>query len=403
MKTRNPKSKKEKEYISYISSIFHSFENKNVLYISLCFAILFFGYNGAEKFLAVFYTQLGKTNIALITLAIIYLACIPSAIFTGIVIGKLGLRNTLFFSTIIYAAFVFGLITKDIILILFLAFLLGLAAVPLWTAGTTYLLKSAKEDKRFSYGEALGMQRSVLAIGMTFGILMVTVLSKICSMDLIFCILGCFMILAAIGFTRLKKLESEARHIHFNQLRGVFTDLKFWLIAPLFFSCGTTGGISISLLPLLIHRFYDISMVGLILLIWCVSPIITSLGIGRLSDIDDGKNIYSIIGIVLFGAIAALIILLKLSHIIWLALATLLISIFYTMVLTAGQSLIGSVFEEKNWETTQGMMHIFSTFGVILPLTTVLFFTYQQTIYILLFIFLFTLICISFLKNNIIV
>lgn len=108
----------------YISSIFHSFENKNVLYISLCFAVLFFGYNGAEKFLAVFYTQIGKTNIALITLAIIYLACVPSSIFTGVIIGKLGLRNTLFFSAIIYAAFVFGLITKDIILILFLAFLL---------------------------------------------------------------------------------------------------------------------------------------------------------------------------------------------------------------------------------------------------------------------------------------
>ena len=244
------------------------------------------------------------------------------------------------------------------------------------------------------------MQRSVLAIGMTLGILMVTALSKICSMDLIFGILGCFMIVAAIGFTRLKNLECEARHIQLNQLKSVFTNLKFWLIVPLFFSYGSTGGISISLLPLLIHRSHDISIVGLILLIWCLSPIITSLGIGRLSDIDEGKNIYSIIGIVLLGAIAALIILLRLSHIIWLALSTLLIAMLYTTVFTVGQSLIGRIFEEKYWETTQGVMYIFSTFGVILPLISELFLTSQQTIYILSFIFLFALMCIKILSHR---
>lgn len=124
---------------------FKALKNKNIVWLAFCFAVFFFGFNGASQFFTVYYKQAGIPNVALTALAIVYITIIPASFIAPWVIGKLGLKRSIILPCIAYVLFIPGAISKNLSVIYALAVLVGFAAAPLAVARSTYLLKCAED------------------------------------------------------------------------------------------------------------------------------------------------------------------------------------------------------------------------------------------------------------------
>lgn len=360
---------------------FRALQNKRIVWLSLCFATFWFGFNGAEQFFAVYYNQTGAANMALMALAIIYAAVIPASFVAPLVVGRLGLKRSIILPGIIYAVFVFGVIGKNPLTIYALAALLGLLAAPLGVARGTYLLKCAEDDEDISYGEALGAQDSIRSIGSTLGVLSVGFASRFLSLDAIFVVLGLVILLALGLFTRSEPLEREAKRVPLRRIGDVVRRRAFWLAAPLFFATNFMLGISISTIPLALS-LYGLGTVGLVTSIFSFGPIFLSITMGKVSDLNSGCYRRLVLLAALLGGVAAASILLTTNSLWWIAMATLLVTALFSAGNSAGGGLVGEMFPEGEWETAQGLLGAVGTLGVVAPLISEQILPREQTLHL---------------------
>lgn len=349
--------------------VFKALADKKILGLSFGFAVFFFGFNGAEQFFAVYYNQLGIGRMALTALSIIYFAVIPGSLFAPWIVGRLGLKWAMGSSGIIYAAFVFALITKSPSVVYPLAALLGFFAALLGVARGTYLLKLAGNGRGFSYGEALGAQDSLRSVGSTLGVVGVGLVSQVLPLPAVFIGLGFVILLASLLFFKLPSLQGEARAIPFNRLVKVLNRSDFWLMAPLFFAGSFMLGISISTLPLIL-KGYGLVVVGFVTSIFSFGPILLSVTLGKISDRNQGADRKKMLLLALLAGAAAAVLLAAAGPLWTTIIATLLVTGLFSAVNSAGGGLIGEVFAESDWEAAQGLLGIFGTLGVIVPLVS---------------------------------
>lgn len=378
---------------------FKSLQNKNIIWLSFCFAIFFFGVNGASQFFVVYYDQLGLKNVALMAMVVIYTAMMISSLIAPFIIGRFGLKRSMIISGLSYLFFIFGVISKNPSILYVTAILTGFFATLLVIARGTYLLKCAEDDKSFSYGEAIGAQDSIRAIGSTLGIIIIGFASQFLNFDKLLIFLGFMILLSVVLFSKLKPLKKEARLIPLRRINQVLSKKSFWLIVPIFFATNFMLGITRSTIPLILSN-YGFGIIGLIISIFSFGPILFSISLGKISDLKGGGHRKTVLLTALAGGIIASIILLISEQLIFIALATLLVTILFSAGVSAGGGLIGEIFPEQEWETAQGLASTFGTLGVITPFLSEQFLPREQTIYIIILSCIVAFVSLLFLKRT---
>lgn len=383
-----------------VDMTFLALKNVNVVLISFFFALIFFGYNGAEAFITVFYDQVGLKQVALTAQGLAYTFILLSTLVTPWINGKIGLRNTMLVAAAVYALYIAGYATGNIPLIFVLSALNGLAIGLLWNSRNTYLLKVVEDNRdKFSSGEATGIADSARALGGTLGGLAAGWLASYLGLSNLFLVFSMVIALSLLIGFNIKPLEREATAIPFRQVFSKVTDGNVWLLMPFCLAVNSMWGISLATLSVNVSRF-GLEYVGILFGLYHGGSIILATGLGRAGDAQNGRYRHLILNVALVGAIVGLL-LLTVANSVWLLL---LIALLFTTLFSAGNtllnSLVGLTFLEKDWEAVQGLIRIPLSVGVVVPIVAEGFWPLYGGVWLSSFFCVLALICLRMIQEK---
>lgn len=204
---------------------------------------------------------------------------------------------------------------------------------------------------------------------------------------------------AVLLFTRLPPTEANRRKINIRNILAVTKDRNLWLLVPAYFGIAYCLGLSFSTLPLLLES-RGLTIVGILTSLFSITPILVSVTIGKISDLNHGlyrKQI--LIGLLIAGVVSAMILLLSSS--LWLiALAVILLAILFSGGAVVGYGLIGETFAQEDWESVQGVLNVFNGIGITLPLLSEQIFPRENTLQLEIVIFSVAIVSLLFLERK---
>lgn len=182
------------------------FVSKEVKILSLAFLFIFFGYNGVQQYLTIYFSEAKLFKTGFNSLVLIYLFFVLSNLLAAIFVSKYGAKKCLIFSSLFYSIFIFSLLTPSIFLIYIISALLGMASSFLWTAQNSYLIRASDEK---SYGENAGFFSLLQSLGSALGIFVLGFLIAKFSYKIPFLTFASFPLIGFLLLFKLKDLKTE--------------------------------------------------------------------------------------------------------------------------------------------------------------------------------------------------
>lgn len=253
--------------------------SKDVRWLSLGFLLLFFGFDGVQQYVTIFFKNVNATQVGFTSLVIIYAAFMLVNPLSPIVINRLGSRRTLLLTFGAYAVYCLGLLTKTPALIYTLSILAGVAAGVLWPAQNSYLIRASESTE---YGKNAGFFGMNFAIGAGFGVLIMGQLIPRTGPETAFTLFALIIALAGFCFWRLHDVRGEAatRGSMVKMLRST-TAVRY---SMLWLAFNFIQGLVIGIIPLKISEVISVSAVGPLIALFYISPIAFSYLVGKRSD-----------------------------------------------------------------------------------------------------------------------
>ncbi|MCX6723534.1 MAG: hypothetical protein NT094_05775 [Candidatus Staskawiczbacteria bacterium] len=136
---------------------------RNILFISIAFFFIFFGFGTAQQYLVILFSAQGRGGLALSSLFILY----GSFLLTGIVVAKIipwlgGLKKSLIFGSLTYFLFVASVAVNNMFFLYAASVLVGVGAGLLWVSSGQIITDSSGEH-------TVGRNLSFQMIGMYSG------------------------------------------------------------------------------------------------------------------------------------------------------------------------------------------------------------------------------------------
>lgn len=279
--------------------------NKNLLFTSLGFFWLFFGFAAAQQYLVPLLELQGRGEMALSVLLVLYTSFLISSIFISKIIYLFGLKLSLILGALTYLLFSLSVIINNNLIIFLAAFLLGIGAALVWVS-VGQVIKDSSTEK--TIGRNLGFQAALFYLGTILGISSGGLLLKYFSMQLLYAYFSIAIILCLPCFLKISDLKGSIPNKKFNPY--LIFKLKFLLLFPLIFSTYYFITQTFSSINLLILQLFGIVFIGILITIFRISMMFGVFTIGKISDLyNKEKTIYVVIIVGLVG-----IILLYLTH-----------------------------------------------------------------------------------------
>jgi MFS family permease len=253
--------------------------DKNIIYLTLAFSILFFGFSAIMQYSTTYFSYLGITYVGFISLILIYLALSLSSVFSFVVVNRLGLKNSMMFASVFYFLGGLGLVLGNVTFIYISSILNGIAGGMLWNSYSCYLLRASKINE---YGKNSGFIGSIRSFFNPAGIFIAGILITVLPIRTTFVILMALASLSIVFFSKLKDFNEKIK-FDFKELGKTFTDIKLLRISTIWISLSTINGLSIALIPLSILGILGKNFLWL-MVIFYVIPIPLSFYIGKISD-----------------------------------------------------------------------------------------------------------------------
>lgn len=326
--------------------MFKTLSNRNILLYGIALFLIFFGYGAAEQHFSVFYKQVGKVNIALQALAILYGAVVIGNIIAPALAKRIGLKRSFILAFLAYSILVFAITFGNVLLIYIFSALLGIGAALAGVAGNDFIRLVAAEKER---GEAAGTTGSLRTFGAFLGISGMSIILRALSINQTFIALGVIMLVGVAVLTLLKEPKQEEKKEKAKLSASLHFDRRVALLLPLFVVPGIILGLILSAIPMMVQEIHGIGNVGWVMSIFHLTLAVVLFSAGKLSDIRGRTQVlYASTLSVLLG----IGILLITSNLWGLVAAMILIGTFSAATGSVSPALVMDVFGEKTKEAT---------------------------------------------------
>ncbi len=268
---------------------------KSILILSISFAFIFFGFNGVQQYVTVYFDQLGVRYIGFVSLLLIYLFFGLFSPLALPIMNRLGMVRTMIIGAAVYGLFIYSLLISSVGLIIVSSCMLGIAAGLLWTSQGSYLLRSSQTG---SYGQSAGLFTMIWAFGAALGMVLFGFVSKLFGYFPTLLIWGSVPFAGGIllfFLPRVEIVESQKKEVGRLDSRVVRLGIVNFMFMFMF-------GLVIGSIPLLLTHSFSIEVVGILGSLFFVASVLFSYVSGKLSDIF-GRKILLLWGLVfcLFG------------------------------------------------------------------------------------------------------
>ncbi len=325
-------------------------KNREILILSLAFFLIFFGYDASQQYLTTYLGSLGFSAISLIYLTFAFanlLAFIP--------VSRIGTKKMLLLSSIFYSLFILSVLLKNILTLVFAAFL-GIMASFLWVSQTMHLLKASSPSE---FGKNSGVFATMKNIGSTSGLIFSSILLAFISLEKLFLFFSIFPILAVFTLLFLKnnfKEDVRAKDLRKIVING---DIQRILVHN-FVLAGFLFGFGISTLPLEITEKIGKEFIGVLSTPLYLTPILTSYVVGKLSD-KLGRESFIYLAYAL--GIAGLLLLFYRFSFSFAMLSIILISLAFSISFVLGMPIIGDIAKGVNISCITSILWFSSCLG----------------------------------------
>lgn len=332
--------------------------SKNVVWLSLGFMFIFFGFNGIQQYVTVYFSEAGLVSVGFRSLTIIYLLFILFNLLTAAIISKLGAKKSMVFTAIFYTLFILSLLTKSTALIYIAACLLGIGSSLLWTSQNSYLLRASEEK---TYGSHAGFFNTLFSLGSATGILLLGLLVSKSSFTIPFVIFSIAPVIGLAFLLKIVDIKMEKQSNQLKQLKKSISSPTVLKLSTIWFSFNFVYGLVIGLIPIEIKNQIGISWVGILSSLFYFMPIFFSYILGRLSDIHGRKNalIYSYI-----ISIIGLAVLYIFSGAFLLIIGIILLAFNFAITRTITFALVGDLASENNLESLTALFWMAQGIGI---------------------------------------
>ena len=365
--------------------------NKNVLFISLGFFCVFFGYGAVQQYLIPLFKLQGRENLAFMSLLFIYGSFLISGIFAPKIIPKFGLKKSLITGANTYLIYTISIISKNTNFFLLASVLLGIGATFLWVSSGKIITDSSTDK---SIGKNLGIQLAGTLLGSFLGIALGGVLLKTLSFNQLYILFASAIVVGLPFFTKIKFKETITINEKFN-MYYIF-DRKLIVLFPVIFSTYFLSAQTFSSMNLIALKLFGIAYVGILSTILWIGMVFGALSVGRISDVYKKQTLLYVL--TALGIIGALLFI-GTSNIILVILGTIMLGIFVSAAYPVCLSLLKQNSSEKEYIYALGAFQVYSNIGLVVGLLFSMNFT-PQLIFFLGIIFLFVSFSSIFLYNK---
>jgi len=332
--------------------------SKEVKILSLGFLLIFFGYNGVQQYLTIYFSVIDLFKVGFYSLVLIYLFFVLAEPLAAVFVSKYGSKKSLLCSALFYSIFILSLLTKSVVLIYIASALLGIAAAFLWTAKNTYLIRASNEK---SYGENAGFFSVFQSLGSGLGVFILGFLLAEFFFQIPFLIFSIFPFLGFLLFFKLRDLKLEQNLSHFKMLKRVFSSKTALRFSCLWFGLNFVFGLAISIIPLQIKGALGVSFVGILSFLFFILPISLSYFFGKFSDLKGRKPMIIISYILLL--VGLLSIASEKSY--WLVFGVVLLALNSAILRPVIAALVGDVSTKENLEFLTALFWMVQGIGVV--------------------------------------
>ncbi|MBU4299142.1 MFS transporter [Patescibacteria group bacterium] len=336
--------------------------SNNVKILSLAFLFIFFGYNGVQQYLTIYFLEAKLFKAGFNSLVLIYLFFVLSNLLAAVFVSKYGAKKCLIFSSLFYSMFIFSLLTPSIFLIYIISALLGMASSFLWTAQNSYLIRASDEK---SYGENAGFFSVLQSLGSALGIFVLGFLIAKFSYKIPFLTFASFPLIGFLLFFKLKDLKTEKVFSRFQLLKKTILSKTALRLSSIWFGLNFIFGLVIGIIPIQIKESLGVSFVGILSSLFFILPITLSYFFGKLSDVKGRKQMIIISYALL---IVGLLSLFFSGQSMLLVFGIILLALNWTIIKPITYALVGDVSTKENLEFLTAFLFMVQNIGVILAL-----------------------------------
>ena len=342
--------------------------NRSILLLSIAFALIFFGFNGVQQYVTVYFDQLGQGSVGFVSLLLVYLFFMIFSPLAVPIMTKLGMVPTMILGGLVYGLYIYSLMVPSVVLVLVASCLLGVAAGMLWTAQGSYLLRSSDAG---SYGRSAGLFTMIWALGAALGMMLFGFVSGRLGYHYSLILWGSipFLGVGLLFFLPPRNVQ-DSRSTFMASLDGKMIRLGIVNFVFMFMF-----GLVIGSIPLVLKNSFSLVVIGIMGSLFFVTSVLCSYLGGRLSDIF-GRRLLVMIGFLC--AVLGLVCLVIPNK--WIVLVgIILVSLMYAIMGPVLQAMAGDF---GNTEQNVATFSAFRNFGVVVSLLAGLFIAVPMIFYV---------------------
>ncbi len=335
--------------------------SNGVKILSLAFLFIFFGYNGVQQYLTIYFSEANLFKVGFYSLILIYLFFGLAEPLAAVFVSKYGSKKSLLFSSLFYSIFILSLLTKSVALIYIASALLGIASAFLWTAQNTYLIRASNEK---FLGENSGFFSTFQSLGSGLGVFILGFLIVKFSEQIPFLTFAIFPLIGFLLFFKLRDLGPEQKFSRFRLLKKSILSKTALRFSSLWFGLNFVFGLVIGIMPIQIKESLGVSFIGILSSLFFILPITFSYFFGKFSDFKGRRPM------IIISYILLLVGLLSMSseRAGWLVFGIVLLALNSAILKPVTLALVGDVSTKENMEFLTALFWMVQSIGVVLAL-----------------------------------
>ncbi len=339
--------------------------NKNVLFTSIGFFLVFFGFGAAQQYLVPLLKLQGKEDLALISLLLLYSSFLITGIIAPKIIDRLGLKKSVLLGSTTYWIFTLGVITNSSPILFVASVLIGVGAALLWISSGQII---ADSSTKHTLGRNLGFQFSTYLLGNLFGIAFGALLLDIVTFNQFYIYFSIAIFLSLPFFVGIKLTKQTIPDKKFKPF--YIFDKKLLFLFPIIFAAYFLMAQAFASISLIILSLFGIAYVGILSTISRISGVISAFAIGKFSDMYKKENILYVL--TLIGMTGVLLFIVT-SEIVFVTLGVILLGLFISAAYPVCLSLLKRTVPEKEYIYALGGFHVYTTIAVLGALSSALY------------------------------
>lgn len=350
--------------------------SRNVRFMSVAFAFLFFGFDGIQQYITVFFDEANIRWVGFTTLIIVYVLFTLANPVAALIVGRIGARRSMMVAVSVYILFCLSLLTAMPWIIFMTAALLGVAAALLWTAQNSYLVRAS--DPEF-YGTNSGFFSTSFSIGAAGGVLALGILLPLIGYTWGFFLFALVPVVALVSLSHIDDIRAPGTGAsRLSSLHRAFRSPTALSMSAIWFGFNYIQGLMLSIVPLEIKHTIGVWAIGLLLASFYIMPMLFAYVFGALSDRYGRRPFIMAIFALSFAGVGMLMVSETPALLIF---AILLLAFNFGVARTVTFALVGDIATPKSTESITALTWTVQSFALLLAISLSAWFE-GQSLYI---------------------